>query len=118
MLRPADVLPKTVRASLSLSRGDKQGARKLLDEVLKASPGNGLALMVQSRLLTADGDPISVAYSTQASGSSHTGSTVRVAATGPQAANVTGLIDQTDLYWTLKGHRPSKVSGHGHGGRH
>lgn len=58
-------------------------------------------------LLTADGDPMSVAYSTQAVGSSHTGSTVRVAAIGPQAANVTGLIDQTDLYWTLKGHRPS-----------
>jgi alkaline phosphatase len=64
-------------------------------------------------LLTADGDPMSVAYSTQAVGSSHTGSTVRVAAIGPQAANVTGLIDQTDLYWTLEGRRPS---GHGHDG--
>jgi alkaline phosphatase len=32
---------------------------------------------------------------------------VRIAAVGPQAANVTGLIDQTDLYWTLLGHKPS-----------
>lgn len=60
-------------------------------------------------LLTADGDPMSVAYSTQAAGSSHTGSTVRIAAVGPQAANVTGLIDQTDLYKTLLGHRPSHI---------
>ncbi|MDP2711884.1 MAG: alkaline phosphatase [Solirubrobacteraceae bacterium] len=52
---------------------------------------------------TADGDPMTVAYSTQAVGSSHTGSTVRVAAKGPQGANVTGLIDQTDLYATLLG---------------
>ena len=65
-------------------------------------------------MLTADGDPMSVAYSTQAVGSSHTGSTVRVAAVGPQAANVTGLIDQTDLYWTLKGHRSSGHHGHNH----
>ncbi len=66
-------------------------------------------------LLTADGDPMSVAFSTSAPGGSqtHTGSTVRIAASGPQAANVTGLIDQTDLYWTLRGHKPSKLSGHG-----
>lgn len=62
-------------------------------------------------LLTADGDPMSVAYSTQAAGSAHTGSSVRIAAVGPQAANVTGLIDQTDLYDTLLGGKPGK---HGH----
>lgn len=28
----------------------------------------------------------------------HTGSQIRVAAQGPQAANVAGLIDQTDLF--------------------
>jgi alkaline phosphatase len=74
---------------------------------------NGNSGRQTATLLTADGDPMSVAYSTQAVGSSHTGSTVRVAAVGPQAANVTGLIDQTDLYWTLKGHRPSS-GGHSH----
>jgi alkaline phosphatase len=76
---------------------------------------NGSSGRQTATLLTADGDPMSVAYSTQAVGSSHTGSTVRVAAVGPQAANVTGLIDQTDLYWTLKGHKPSKLHG---GGKH
>lgn len=74
-------------------------------------PNNGAGRQTAT-LLTADGDPMSVAYSTQAVGSSHTGSTVRVAAVGPQAANVTGLIDQTDLYWTLLGHKPSKLHGH------
>lgn len=62
-------------------------------------------------LRTADGYPMSVAYSTQASGSSHTGATVRVAAKGPQAANVTGLIDQTDLYATLLGRGPGATPG-------
>ena len=54
-------------------------------------------------LQTADGDPMSVAYSTSNVGSNHTGSQIRVAAKGPQAANVTGLIDQTDLFQTMLG---------------
>ncbi len=60
-------------------------------------------------LKTADGDPMYVAYSTQESGSSHTGTQVRVAAKGPQAANVTGLIDQTDLFPTILGREPSEL---------
>ena len=40
---------------------------------------------------TAAGDPRVVSQE-------HTGSQVRVAAQGPQAANVVGLIDQTDLF--------------------
>lgn len=59
-------------------------------------------------LKTADGDPMSLAYSTQNVGSSHTGTQVRVAASGPQAANVTGVIDQTDLFTTMMGRKPSK----------
>ena len=60
---------------------------------------------------TADGDPMTVAYSTAAPGSSqsHTGSQIRVAASGPQAANVTGTIDQTDLFSTMLGRTPSKL---------
>ncbi|MFS3126955.1 alkaline phosphatase [Nocardioides sp. Bht2] len=58
---------------------------------------------------TADGDPMTVAYSTSASGSNHTGAQIRVAASGPQAANVTGVIDQTDLYATMLGRTPSKL---------
>lgn len=60
-------------------------------------------------LQTADGDPMTVAYSTAVSGSNHTGTQIRVAASGPQAANVTGTIDQTDLFATLLGRTPSKL---------
>ena len=60
-------------------------------------------------LETADGDPMSVAYSTNDVGSDHTGTQIRVAASGPQAANVTGLIDQTDLFQTLLGRTPSTL---------
>ncbi len=60
-------------------------------------------------LRTADGDPMTVAYSTQAAGASHTGTQIRVAASGPQAANVTGTIDQTDLFRTLLGREPSTL---------
>ncbi|WP_082556140.1 alkaline phosphatase [Aeromicrobium sp. Root472D3] len=61
---------------------------------------------------TADGDPMTVAYSTANPGSSqsHTGSQIRVAASGPQAANVTGTIDQTDLFATMLGRTPSTIS--------
>jgi alkaline phosphatase len=58
---------------------------------------------------TADGDPMTVAYSTSAAGSNHTGAQIRVAASGPQAANVTGVIDQTDLFATLLGRTPSEL---------
>ena len=60
---------------------------------------------------TADGDPMTVAYSTNAVGSDHTGAQIRVAASGPQAANVTGVIDQTDLFATLLGRTPSTLPG-------
>lgn len=62
-------------------------------------------------LQTADGDPMTVAYSTSDAGSDHTGAQIRVAASGPQGANVTGVIDQTDLFGTLLGRKPSKITG-------
>lgn len=58
---------------------------------------------------SADGDPLMVAYSTNLGGSNHTGSQIRVAASGPQAANVTGTIDQTDLFATMLGRTPSTL---------
>ncbi|MET1038465.1 MAG: alkaline phosphatase [Aeromicrobium sp.] len=62
---------------------------------------------------TADGDPMTVAYSTANPGptgsQAHTGAQIRVAASGPQAANVTGTIDQTDLFTTMLGRTPSKL---------
>ena len=53
-------------------------------------------------VVTADGVPMTVAYSSAEGGdprrSSHTGTQIRVAAIGPQADRVTGVIDQTELF--------------------
>ena len=57
-----------------------------------------------ARVRTADGADMVVSYGTSASpgGMQHTGSQLRVAGYGPGAANVVGLIDQTDLFFTMR----------------
>lgn len=57
---------------------------------------------LNTHLLTADGQEMIVAYGTSAQGGSqqHTGAQVRIAGYGPGAANVVGLTDQTDLFFT------------------
>lgn len=52
------------------------------------------------KLTTDEGGVMQVSYGTGSAPTSqeHTGSQIRVAAQGPQAANVVGLIDQTDLF--------------------
>lgn len=54
-------------------------------------------------LTTLDGETMTVSYGTAEDGESqsHTGSQVRIAAFGPGAANVVGLSDQTDLFFTV-----------------
>lgn len=54
---------------------------------------------------TADGEPLRVSYGTGKTppGQGHTGARVPVAASGPQASNVLGVRDQTDLFYTLIG---------------
>lgn len=56
-----------------------------------------------SILTTADGANMYVSYATEPHGVSqdHTGTQVRIAAQGPQAANVVGVSDQTDLFHTM-----------------
>lgn len=56
------------------------------------------------KLRTARGADMIVAYGMAAAGRSqqHTGSQVRVAGYGPNAANVVGPTDQTDLFVTMK----------------
>jgi alkaline phosphatase len=56
-----------------------------------------------STLITADGAQMVVNYATNLHGrsQSHTGTEVRIAAQGPQAANVAGVTDQTDLFHTM-----------------
>ena len=53
-----------------------------------------------SVLLTHDGAPMTLSYGTNAYHRSmdHTGTQVRIAAMGPQAANVVGITDQTDVF--------------------
>lgn len=57
------------------------------------------------KLVTADDAEMTVSYGTSADveveSETHTGTQVRVAAYGPRAANVVGLTDQTDLFFTL-----------------
>ncbi|UUM26691.1 alkaline phosphatase [Acinetobacter colistiniresistens] len=62
------------------------------------SPGQTAALK------TKDGVTMAINYGTAPEGSSqhHTGSQVRIAAYGPRAANVSGLLDQTDLFFIMK----------------
>lgn len=54
-------------------------------------------------LITKDGSPMTISYSnTDTDSQNHTGSQIRIAAYGPQAANVTGLLDQTDLFFIIR----------------
>jgi alkaline phosphatase len=54
-------------------------------------------------LLTDEGSPMTLSYGTAPQGGSqqHTGTQLRIAGYGPQAANVEGLTDQTDLFFTI-----------------
>lgn len=53
-------------------------------------------------LTTRDGAPMAISYgNSEGDSQEHTGSQLRIAAYGPHAANVTGLTDQTDLFFTI-----------------
>lgn len=54
-------------------------------------------------LTTKDGALMTLSYGNSEDESmEHTGAQLRIAAYGPQAANVVGLTDQTDLFYTMK----------------
>lgn len=54
-------------------------------------------------LNTKDGAVMTISYgNSEEESQEHTGSQLRIAAYGPHAANVVGLTDQTDLFFTLK----------------
>ncbi|CAI0950957.1 alkaline phosphatase [Serratia quinivorans] len=54
-------------------------------------------------LTTKDGAPMTISYgNSEEDSQGHTGTQLRVAAYGPHAANVVGLTDQTDLFYTLR----------------
>ncbi|MDU7359846.1 MAG: alkaline phosphatase [Propionibacteriaceae bacterium] len=60
-----------------------------------------------ARVLTADGQPMTVSYGTiptdeiKNGSTQHTGAQLRIAAFGPGEENVIGQTDQTDLFYTL-----------------
>lgn len=59
---------------------------------------------VTATLITQDQAPMTISYATATYPASqeHTGTQVRIAAVGPQAANVLGVTDQTDLNFTMR----------------
>lgn len=55
------------------------------------------------KLLTKDQVNMTINYATSIDGSQqHTGAQVRTAAYGPRAANISGLLDQTDLFFIMR----------------
>lgn len=55
-------------------------------------------------VMTADGSPMTITYgnSEDIDDTGHTGAQLRVAAYGPAALKVTGLTDQTDIFFTIR----------------
>ena len=82
--------------TLVIVTADHAHASQIIDADTKA-PGLTEALM------TKDGAVMAVSYgnSEDENDQGHTGSQLRIAAYGPRAANVTGLTDQTDLFYTI-----------------
>ncbi|MFD1721361.1 alkaline phosphatase [Amnibacterium endophyticum] len=64
----------------------------------------GPTLGYTATLTTHDGAPMTISYATAdiAGSQQHTGTEVRIAAKGPQAANVLGITNQTDLNTTFR----------------
>ena len=58
---------------------------------------------LSSTLVTDEGQPLKVSYSNNdpAEDQEHTGTQVRIAATGPSSDRITGVTDQTDLFGTV-----------------
>nr|WP_082510537.1 alkaline phosphatase [Leifsonia sp. Leaf325] len=85
---------KADRNTLVIVTADHAHSSQIVDG---ATPGLG------STLTTVEGSPLRISYGTAAAGGSqqHTGSQLRIAAYGPGAANVVGLTDQTDTFFTI-----------------
>ena len=82
--------------TLVIVTGDHGHAAQIVPAPTEADHSPG----VFSTLLTADGAPMVVAYGTNGPSRSqeHTGTQIRVAGRGPQAANIVGVVGQTDLF--------------------
>lgn len=82
--------------TLIIVTGDHAHTSQIVD--LNATPAG-----FSSRLLTKEHEIMLVTYGTGATPTSqgHTGSQIRVAAQGPRASEVMGVIDQTDIFRTM-----------------
>lgn len=66
-------------------------------------PADSKAYGLTQKLKTKDGALMTVSYATSETDSQeHTGTQVRIAAYGPSAANVSSLIDQTDVFFIIR----------------
>jgi alkaline phosphatase len=85
--------------TLVIVTGDHAHSAQIVPPLTPQDHGPGLL----STLITADGEPMTISYATNVPGrfEEHTGAQVRIAAIGPQAANVMGVTDQTDLFHTM-----------------
>ncbi|MGA8987029.1 alkaline phosphatase [Aeromicrobium sp.] len=99
-------LDQAVQAAMTFAKRDKHtlvivtadhGHTSQIVETGTNTPG------LTATLLTADDSPMTLSYGTAPEGGSqeHTGTQVRIAGYGPQAGNVVGLTDQTDLFFTI-----------------
>ena len=81
--------------TLVLVTADHAHSSQLVD----SAPPNSLS----TALTTVDGTVMKVSYGTAAAGESqqHTGTQLRIAGYGPGAANIVGLTDQTDTFFTM-----------------
>lgn len=82
--------------TLIIVTGDHAHTSQIIPNDAK-SPGRTVSL------LTKDNVQMSINYGTSIAGSQeHTGAQVRTAAYGPHASNISGLLDQTDLFFIMR----------------
>jgi len=96
---------KAVQAALDFAR--KDGNTLVIvtadhGQAVQIIGNDNVAPGLTQTLITADGAPMTMSYATsEGSYQKHTGTQLRIAAYGPQAANVAGLTDQEDLFFTI-----------------
>ncbi|WP_328405008.1 alkaline phosphatase [Nocardia sp. NBC_00403] len=99
-------LDEAVQAALEFAENDGNTLVIVTADHAQASqivPLDTKSASLTSKVFTKDGAEIGISYGNGEEGSSqeHTGTQVRVAAYGPRAANVVGLTDQTDMFFTI-----------------
>lgn len=99
-------LDEAVQKALEFARQDGNTLVVVTADHAHASqiiPNDANAPGLTQALNTKDGAVMTLSYGNAEEGSmEHTGTQLRIAAYGPQAANVVGLTDQTDLFYTLQ----------------